>query len=114
MCPHEPGEAILDTFGIGSTTEQNRSAVPKSVQPDTISYDTGLLLTCFWYSSGSLGRQFSHTAASAELVSIVNVRRSDILLKPRSGVLQPMQVTVFTANFINPPIVGVAICIVRV
>jgi len=30
------------------------------------------------------------------------------------GVLQPKQVTVFIANFIKPPIVGVAIWIVRV
>jgi hypothetical protein len=31
-----------------------------------------------------------------------------------SGVLQPKQVTVLTANFISPPIVGVAMLIVRV
>lgn len=31
-----------------------------------------------------------------------------------SGVLQPKHVTVLTANFINPPIVGVAICTVLV
>ena len=35
-------------------------------------------------------------------------------LFPFKGVLQPKQVTVFTANFIKPPTVGVAIWIVRV
>lgn len=36
------------------------------------------------------------------------------LLLGFSCVLQPMHVTVFTANFIRPPTVGVAICIVLV
>jgi len=44
-------------------------------------------------------------------------RNKDILLMllfAFNGVLQPKQVTVFTANFIRPPTVGVAIEIVRV
>lgn len=36
------------------------------------------------------------------------------LLFARKGVLHPKQVTVLTANFIKPPTVGVAICIVLV
>jgi hypothetical protein len=36
------------------------------------------------------------------------------LLAARKGVLHPKQVIVFTANFMSPPTVGVAICIVRV
>ena len=45
------------------------------------------------------------------------IRKRDLLLTllvARRGVLHPKQVMVFTANFMSPPTVGVAICIVRV
>jgi len=55
----------------------------------------------------------------AELVGefVRLIRKRDLhltLLVARRGVLHPKQVIVFTANFMSPPTVGVAICIVRV
>lgn len=53
----------------------------------------------------------------AELVGEFGRSISDLLLTllvARRGVLHPKQVMVFTANFMSPPTVGVAICIVRV
>ena len=71
------------------------------------------LVTCFWYSSPNRGRQLLHTAPSTTFMRRGGCDGIDyallILLLARKGVLQPMHVTVFTANFMSPPTVGVAI-----
>lgn len=76
-----------------------------------------VVITCFWYSSETLGRQLLHTAPS-DVIFISTILSQNghqgvlgTLLFARSAVLQPRQVTVLTANFMRPPTVGVAICI---
>ena len=79
-------------------------------------------MICLWYSSGNRLRQLLQTAPSGininqPFVPLLVVRGKDspgTLFVGFNAVLHPKQVLVFTANFINPPTVGVAICIVLV
>jgi hypothetical protein len=72
---------------------------------------------CFWYNSLVLGRQLNyrrlpHLSGDEDDLVLYGRRKRYALLTllfSRRGVLRPKHVTVFTANFMSPPTVGVAI-----
>ena len=98
---NRPGAKTPGNVGIGSKAAQSRFVMLKFGQPV---FDIVLVI---WVDNfRTLPRLSSQKGYRA--------CQGNSLLEPRSGVLQPMHVTVLTANFISPPIVGVAICIVRV
>ena len=116
----------LDTVDIVSTVSRSELAFPTQNRPTEEVINLRLLSlqetqkhTCFWYSSPIRGLQLLHTAPSSfhdKYFALVSTCDDSplILLLDLSGVLHPRHVAVFTANFISPPTVGVAIWIVRV
>jgi hypothetical protein len=105
---HEPGAKNPDNVGI-------ESIILKSALEALMSWSLvfGKVLQDVDGSYGTLHHLVKTVHMRAHLRSRRNYTLLTLLFALR-GVLHPMHVTVLTANFIKPPTVGVAICILLV